>query len=75
MNNVRRNDIKLAMREIEIGKNMLDRVLGDEEDAFDNMPENLQSSTRGMESEEAQDILSEAIDALEEVLDLLRDIK
>ena len=34
------------------------------------MPENLQSSIRGMESEEAIDMLEEALGYLEEILDL-----
>lgn len=49
---------------------MLEDIKSEEEDAFDNMPENLQSSVRGMESEEAIDMLEEALGYLEEILDL-----
>ena len=43
---------------------ILESVLYDEEDAYDNTPENLQESCRAMESEEAIDSLNEAIDLL-----------
>jgi len=48
--------------------------LDDEQDAYDNMPENLQGSDRGMESEEAQESLESAIEALEEAISYLEDI-
>ena len=43
---------------------ILENVLYNEEDAYDNIPENLQSSWRAEESEEAIDVLTEAIDLL-----------
>ena len=39
------------------------------------MPENLQSSLRGEESEEAIDILTDAVDDLSEIIDKLYDIQ
>ena len=41
---------------------------------FDNMPENLQYSMRGEESQEAIDCMSEAISNLEEAIDQLNEI-
>lgn len=49
---------------------MLKEIKSEEEDSFDNMPENLQSSVRGMESEDAISMLEEALGYLEEILDL-----
>lgn len=54
----------------------LQDVLLDEECAFDSMPENLQYSMRGEESQEAIDLMEEAMEKfeeenLEEVVDLL----
>ena len=49
---------------------MLEDIKNDEEDAFFNMPENLQGSMRGMESEEAIDSLEEAIEYLEDLIDV-----
>ena len=41
---------------------------------FDNMPENLQGSIRGEESENAIDALNEAIENLDSVIDSLNEI-
>ena len=54
----------------------LEDVLADEQCAFDCMPENLQYSMRGEESQEAIDLMEEAMEKfeeedLEEVVDLL----
>ena len=57
-------------------KVMLDECIGiledikwDEEYYFDNMPENLQGSMRGCESEEAIDNMDQALDALNEAIE------
>lgn len=52
----------------------LSSILNEEQDAFDNMPEGLQSSYRGMCSEDAVDSMEEASEKLEEVIELLNDI-
>lgn len=70
MNNKRRKEIANAIRQIE---NVVSSILADEEEAFDNMPEGLQESERGDISQEAQDNLSNAIDALEEAIICLED--
>lgn len=49
-------------------------ILNEEQDAFDNMPEGLQSSYRGMCSEDAIDSMEEANEKLDEVIELLSDI-
>ena len=70
MNNKTRKEIANAIRQIE---NVVSSILADEEEAFDNMPEGLQESERGDISQEAQDNLSNAIDALEEAIICLED--
>lgn len=70
MNKQRRKEIANAIRQIE---NVVSSILADEEEAFDNMPESLQESERGDISQEAQDNLSNAIDALEEAIICLED--
>ena len=52
----------------------LSSILNEEQDAFDNMPEGLQSSYRGMCSEDAIDSMEEASEKLDEVIELLNDI-
>jgi len=80
MNNQRRkelNNIVTAMEnvstpidieELEGIKSDIEMVLMDEEMAFDNMPEGLQYSMRGEASQEAQDNMGEAIDAIDEFI-------
>ena len=46
----------------------LEDVLSDEEFAFDSMPENLQYSMRGEESQECIDAMESAIDDLNEII-------
>lgn len=48
----------------------LEDVENEEEEAFDNMPEGLQYSSRGMDSEAAIDSLNEALGYLEEACDV-----
>ena len=46
---------------------ILEDVLYAEEDAYDNIPENLQGSWRAMDSEEAIDALNDAIELLTDI--------
>lgn len=59
---------------IESAKDELEDILYEEEDAYDNMPENLQYSMRGEESSDAIDCLQEAVDKLDEAIDILNNI-
>jgi len=74
MNNARRIKIKKIIKDIETIKNDLQDVLSDEEFAFDSMPENLQSSSRGEESQEAIDYMNEAIEGLDNAVEQLESI-
>lgn len=71
MNKARRKEIQKIIKDIE---NLVHSILGEEQDAFDNIPENLQGSWRGTESEDAQGSLESAIDALEEAIACLDEI-
>lgn len=59
---------------IEPAKSEIEDILFEEEDAYDNMPENLQCSIRGEESSDAIDYLQEAVDSLEEAIDTLNEL-
>ena len=74
MNKQRRNLIGENINLLEKIKNNLEDILSDEEFSFDNMPENLQGSLRGEESETAIDVLSEAIDDIENCIEKLNEI-
>ena len=81
MNNTRRKRINELKTQIDFVNSTLKEVskklfsiLSEEQDAFDNMPEGLQSSMRGMDSEDAIDNMEEASEKLDEVIELLDDI-
>ena len=73
MNKARRKMIQKAIDMLEMGNDIgqalaiLEDVLYVEEDAYDNIPENLQGSWRAEESEEAIDSLNDAIELLTEL--------
>lgn len=74
MNKERRRKISNIIKEIEQIKNKVQEVLSEEESIFDNMPENLQYSMRGEESEESIDYMNDAIDALDNAIEQLEEI-
>lgn len=74
MNKQRRTDIKTVISKLEAIKSELNSILIAEENVFDSMPENLQGSMRGEESEEAIDCMNEAVDSLEEAISQLEEI-
>ena len=81
MNKERRREIGEVIKAIINAKDTLNQttkdlqtILDDEEFAFDNMPENLQGSLRGMDSEDAIDTMTDVIESLTEIIDNLDDI-
>lgn len=74
MNNERRKKIKKIISDLESSKMLLEDVLVDEESSFDNMPEGLQYSEKGEASQEAIDLMNEAVEGFEEVIDNLNSI-
>lgn len=69
-----KTQIDFANSQLKDASKRLSSILSEEQDAFDNMPEGLQSSYRGMCSEDAIDSMEEASDKLDEVIELLNDI-
>ena len=74
MNNKRRTEIKNIKERFAIARDMLESVLNDEQDYYDNIPENLLGSMRAEESEEAIGILEDAMEQIEGIIDGLEDI-
>lgn len=60
--------VPLDIEELEGIKSDIEMVLMDEEFAFESMPKGLQYSMRGEASQEAQDNMNEAIDAIDEFI-------
>lgn len=71
MNKQRRNKLSEAIGHLDIALQVISDVRDDEQEALDNMPENLQSSDRYAEMECAVDTMEEAIDELENISDRL----
>ena len=74
MNKQRRNAIKNVISDMTQVIGLLNDILSDEEESFENMPEGLQQSENGIASEEAQEVLNDAISALEDVVECLSEI-
>lgn len=74
MNKQRRTKLAEISNKIEKIKSELYDVLIEEEIAFDNMPENLQCSMRGEDSEEAIEYMENAIANLSEAISELSNI-
>lgn len=74
MNKLRRQRIRDVRREIESCKESLQKILDEEQDYFDNMPENLQGSMRGSGSEDAIDTMENCIEDLENIINELMNI-
>ena len=71
MNNKRRKEISSISSILEDAKSRLNTVIDEEQEAFDNMPESLQGSERGCESEEALDSMNDALDSIESAIEYL----
>lgn len=74
MNKVRRANIKETVDLIERVKSMLESILDEEQEYYDNIPENLQTSQRAEDSEDAISNLEDAISNLEEAIGNLEEV-
>ena len=74
MNKERRKQLKELIKKMDILKGELERIEADEEYAYDSMPEGLQSTLNGMNSEEAIDKMNEAIECIDEAIEAIEEI-
>ena len=74
MNKQRKSEIKTQIVRLNSLICDVQKILDDENDYYDNIPENLQTSLRADMSEEAIEQLTEAIDNLNEALDCMKSI-
>ena len=74
MNKERRKQLKELIKKMDILKGELERIESDEEFAYDNMPEGLQGTLNGMNSEEAIDKMNEAIEYIDEAIGAIEEI-
>ncbi|MBR4733852.1 MAG: hypothetical protein IK081_13910 [Lachnospiraceae bacterium] len=74
MNNERRKQIKAIIKGVEVIQSEINKVLEDEQYAYDNMPEGLQNSDKGMNSEESIELLESAIEKIDDCINDLSGI-
>lgn len=75
MNNSRRKKIINIINQLKSSEDDIVAILDEEQDAFDNLPENLLESERAESSQNAIDNLEEAINNLEEAVSNLEEAK
>lgn len=73
MNKNRRKELRQWNEKIEALKDELENILMDEQEYYDNIPENLQYSSRAEDSETAIGCLEEALDIIDEVIDKIEE--
>ena len=74
MNKTRRQQLKKWLEDMENIKSELETICSEEQDYFDNMPENLQGSQRGCDSEEAIEQMEEAVSSIEDAISTIEEI-
>ena len=67
MNNTRRKEIQDVLNELADLRSQIDTLHGEEQEAYDNMPESLQQSERGQAAENAASELENALSAFDEI--------
>lgn len=74
MNKQRRQQLRRLIEKMGTLKSELETIESDEQEYFDMMPENLQGSANGMNSEEAIDKMADAIACVEEAIEAIEEI-
>ena len=74
MNKQRRKEISVVITKLENIKEELENILGDEQDYYDNIPENLQMSERADQSSEAIDIMEDVVSSIDDITNQLEEV-
>lgn len=74
MNKQRRKELASILNDLEDLRSRLEAVSEEEQEAFDNIPENLWGSERYEKAEEAVDALEEALSSIEDIADSLSEL-
>ena len=73
MNQQRRKAITAIVAQIDTLREALDALRGQEQDAFDSLPESIQMGSQGEKMGEAIEALDEAVNGLEQATDTARE--
>lgn len=74
MNKKRREEIKSVVARLKVINEDLFDIQSEEQDSFDNIPDNLRDTDKAIDSEEAIDVMDDAIEQIGEVIDGLTGI-
>jgi len=69
VNKERRIRLQSVLKQLEIAKDILEEILNEEQEYYDNMPESIQSSQKGEDVDIVIENLTGAFDSLEEAID------
>lgn len=72
MNKTRRQKVDEALGKLQEALDILYYVQEEEQTAFDNMPEHLQESRKGLEMEDGIVYLSDAVDEINDTMETLK---
>lgn len=74
MNKARKEEIARIVLQLGVLRDELELVMGEEQEALDNIPEGIQTSERGERMEENVDAIEEAANHIVEGIDILEDM-
>lgn len=73
MNQIRRKKIRKAIETLNNVRSVVDQILDEEQDSFDNTPEALQDSEKGDKMQEAISQLEDAVDNIDDAIESLEE--
>lgn len=73
MNNIRRKQLEKLLDQLDTIYNDIENIQSEEQDAYDNMPENLQDSERCQNMEAAIESMDSALSSIDDVRDYLEE--
>lgn len=74
MNKVRRKDLMKALELLAQAKEIIESVCDEESEAYENLPESLQSSERGEQMDEYIGTMKDVMDTIDEMTESLEEI-
>lgn len=73
MNKQRRKELTNLIDQLEDVKSKIETIKGEEESAYDNMPESLQDGDNGQRMQDAIDALDYAIDGFDDIIENIQE--
>lgn len=74
MNKIRRQELAEVLDTLDEAIGQIEDVRDEEQEAYDNLPENFQESSRGQDMQEAIDSMDSIIRSIEDVKSMITDV-